>query len=243
VEVERPGGSKNNSIVLNIALAAVFLGTLAYLTIRFGPEFTRLVADPGKFREYLLSFGPWSAVIFFLFQILQVVIAVIPGEPIQIAGGYIFGTIGGTALSVLGITTGYILVFLMVRIFGFPLVKKLVPEKDHQKFISLLNNPKMEATIFLLFLIPGIPKDVLVYIAALTPIKPLLFFVIVILARLPALIGSAFIGARIESGDFSVVIIVSIVAVILFVLGFIFQKKLIDFVQKHFHKNDGKPKE
>lgn len=231
---------KGKNIALNAILAALFLAALTFVTVRYGPELTKMVADPGKFREYLLSYGPWSAVIFFLFQILQVIIAVIPGEPFQIAGGYIFGTVGGTCLSVLGITTGYILVFLMVKTFGYPLVKKLVPEKEFLKFTSLINNQKMEATIFLLFLIPGIPKDVLVYVAGLTPVKPVLFFVIVILARLPALIGSAFIGARIESGDYLVVLIVSVAAIILFIIGFLFKDKLIDFVQKKIRKNDGK---
>jgi len=83
-------------IAINVILASLFVGAIVYVTIRFGPELTRFVSDPHKFREYVLSFGPWSAIIFMLFQVLQVVIAVIPGEPVQIAGGYIFGTVLGT---------------------------------------------------------------------------------------------------------------------------------------------------
>lgn len=227
---------KKTNIVLNIALAALFLGTIAVLTVFYGPELTKLVTNPRQFREYLLGFGNWSAFVFILFQIIQVIIAVIPGEPIQIAGGYIFGTILGTALSMTGVTIGYIIVFSAVKLFGFSLVKKLVPQKDFDKFSSLINSPKLEVTIFLLFLIPGVPKDILVYIAGLTPIKPVLFFMIILIARLPAMIGSAFIGARIESGDYTVVIVVAASAGVLFLIGLIFKDKIIDFIHRKFKR-------
>ncbi len=223
-------------IALNIILASLFVGAIVYVTIRFGPELTRLVSDPHKFREYLLSFGPWSAVVFMLFQVLQVVIAVIPGEPVQIAGGYIFGTILGTVYSTIGITVGYIIVFSSVKLFGFPLVKKFVSEKELEKFSALMNSPKLETTIFLLFLIPGIPKDILVYIAGLTPIKPVLFFIIITFARTPAMIGSSFIGAEIQSSEYLIAVIVSVIASILFVLGYIYKQRIIDFVHLRFSK-------
>jgi uncharacterized membrane protein YdjX (TVP38/TMEM64 family) len=171
-----------------------------------------------------------------LFQVLQVVIAFIPGEPVQIAGGYIFGTFWGTVYSMLGITAGYIIVFASVRLFGYPLVKKFVPEKEFDKFSVLINNPKLETTIFLLFLIPGVPKDILVYIAGLTPIQPVLFFIIIFFARLPAMIGSSFIGAEIQSSKYLAAIIVSVVASILFVLGYIYKQRIIDYVHLMFSK-------
>jgi len=220
----------------NIIFASLFVGSIVYVTIRFGPELTRLVSDPHKFREYVLSFGSWSAVVFMLFQVLQVVIAVIPGEPVQIAGGYIFGTVLGTVYSTIGITVGYIIVFIGVKLFGFPLVKKLVPEKELKKFSALINSPKLETTIFLLFLIPGIPKDILVYIAGLTPIKPILFFIIITFARTPAMIGSSFIGAEIQSSEYLIAVIVSVIASILFVLGYIYKQRIIDFIHLRFSK-------
>jgi len=229
-------GKSRPFIAINIILAALFVGLIVYATIRFGPELTKLVSDPHKFREYVLSFGPWSAVVFMLFQVLQVVIAVIPGEPVQIAGGYIFGTVLGTVYSTLGITAGYIIVFTSVKLFGFPLVKKLVSEKELEKCSALINSPKLETTIFLLFLIPGIPKDILVYIAGLTPIKPVLFFIIITFARFPAMLGSSFIGAEIQSSQYLIAIIVSVIASILFVLGYIYKQRIIDFVHLRFSK-------
>lgn len=229
-------GKMRSNINLNIILVTLFVGTLAFLTIRFGPEVTRLVSNPQQFRDYLLSFGQWSAVVFMLFQVVQVVIAVIPGEPVQLAGGYMFGTFWGTIYSTIGITVGYIIVFFAVRLFGYPLVKKLVSEKEFEKFSVLINSPKLEATIFLLFLIPGIPKDILVYIAGLTPINPIIFFLIITIARTPAMIGSSYIGAKIQTSEYLNAIIVSVIASVLFVFGVIYKDKIIALTNKYFHR-------
>jgi len=227
-------GKLKPNIIVNIVIVTLFAGTLLYLTIRFGPDLTRLVSNPHQFRAYLLSFGPWSAVVFMLFQVIQVVIAVIPGEPVQLAGGYIFGTVLGTIYSTIGITVGNIIVFFAVKLFGYPLVKKLVPEKEFEKFNILINSPKLEATIFLLFLIPGIPKDILVYIAGLTPIHPLIFFLIITVARMPAMIGSSYVGAKIETSEYQIAIIVSVIASVLFILGVIYKDKIITLLHNRF---------
>lgn len=226
--------NKNSKLILNIILACLFVGILIALTICFAPHIIKLVSDPQKFRAYLLSFGPWCAVVFMFFQVLQVVIAIIPGEPVQIAGGYIFGTVLGAIYSTIGITAGYIIVFVAVRLFGLPLVKKLVSEKDFNKFNILINSSRLEATIFLLFLIPGIPKDILVYIAGLTPINGFTFFVIITIARLPAMVGSSYIGAKMQTNEYAIVIIVSVIAVVLFMTGFLLKDRIIGFLHKFF---------
>jgi uncharacterized membrane protein YdjX (TVP38/TMEM64 family) len=228
--------SKKNSLALNILAVVLLVSALVYLTIRYAPEITTFVSDPHKFRDYVISFGPWSAIAFMGFQILQVVIAIIPGEPIQIAGGYIFGTFLGTVYSTVGITLGYLIVFYMVKWLGSPLVKRFVPEKELEKFSHLLNSPKLEVTIFLLFLIPGIPKDILVYIAGLTPIKSGVFFIIITIARMPAMIGSSYIGEKLQTGEYTLVTIVSVIACIFFVLGYIYKDKIIEYLH---HRSPG----
>ena len=123
-----------------------------------------------------------------------------------------------------------------MKLFGYPLVKTFVPEKELEKFSTLMNNPKLETTIFLLFLIPGIPKDILVYVAGLTPIRPFLFFIIITFARFPAMLGSSYIGAKIESSQYVIAITVSIIASILFVFGYIYKNGIIDFIHLRFNK-------
>ncbi len=233
-------GKGKYTIGVQIALAIIFLWGLIFLTYHYGHDTTKLISDPQRFREYLLSFGPWSPVVFMFFQVVQVVIAVIPGEPLQIVGGYMFGTFWGTVYSIIGITAGYGVVFFAVRLFGYPLVKKLVAEKDLAKFDFLVNSAKLEATIFLLFLIPGVPKDILVYIAGLTPLHPMTFFLIITIARMPAMVGSSYIGAKIETNEYRTVVIVSILASLLFVFGLIYKNRIIEFMSRHVHRVKGK---
>ncbi|HPT70032.1 MAG TPA: TVP38/TMEM64 family protein [Syntrophomonas sp.] len=219
-------------LTLNICLLVIFLTVITYVTIKYVPLITQLINEPEKFRSLLLSFGPASILVFIAFQVLQVIIAAIPGEVIQIAGGYVYGIVPGTLYSMIGILIGSMLAFYIARLLGFALVQKLVPSKDLEKFYFLINSPKAEFAMFILFIIPGIPKDILVYIAGLTPLKALNFFIITMIARFPGILGSAYIGANLENKHYYGVIIVSIVAVVLFLTGFFLKDKLIEQMKR-----------
>jgi uncharacterized membrane protein YdjX (TVP38/TMEM64 family) len=226
----------DRSLWINSIFIILIVVLLIFLSIKYGPEITRLVSNPKKFRDFILSYGKIGALVFMLFQVIQVVIAFIPGEVVQIAGGYIYGTLLGTLYSLIGITAGCVIVFFTVRLLGYRLVKQLVSEKDLQKFFNLINSPGSEFVIFLLFFLPGIPKDILVYICGLTPVKPLQFFIILIAARLPAMVGASFIGANIQKENYYTAIIITIISCILFVVGFVFKDKLISVMKKIFFK-------
>jgi len=221
---------------LRAAALVIILGLLLYVTVAYGPAITRLISNTQKFREYLLSFGAWSAVVFMLIQATQVVIAAIPGEFTQVAGGFVFGTAWGTFYSVAGILLGTIAAFSISRLFGYPLLKILVPAKGLEKFKFLINNPKAEVGMLVLFLIPGIPKDVLTYIAGLTPVRPLRFMVMAMVARLPGILISSFIGAHVEKRNYTEVIIASALAVVLFLIGIILRERIISHIQARHEK-------
>ncbi len=224
--------SKKQKLIIYIFLIAVFLCALIYLGIRFGPRITELASKPEELKDMLSSFG-WKGILVFIgFQVLQVVVAAIPGEFVQIAGGYVYGTIAGTLYSLAGIVTGSVLVFTIARLIGYPVVKLFVTPKQLEKFSFMMNSNKSEAAMFILFLIPGIPKDILTYIAGLTPVRPLKFFVIITIGRLPALLGSSFIGHNTQKGNYGMVIAVSAVAVALFAAGLIFRDRIIDWTHK-----------
>lgn len=225
--------NKKLKLLLNIALIVIFLGTIVFLTIRFGPYLTSLASKPHHLRRVLNSYGWKGALVFMLLQMLQVVIAAIPGEMVQMAGGYIYGAWLGTLLSLAGIFTGTVIVFFVSRLLGYSLIKTFVSQKTLEKFNFMMNNSKSEITMFILYLIPGMPKDILTYIAGLTPVKPLRFFVIVMVGRLPALFASAFIGYSAGKGNYLIVVILSAVALALFVTGIFFKDRIIH----HFSKN------
>lgn len=215
-------------VALNILLILLFLGLVTYLTIIYTPDITKLISKPDQFRELLASYHSISILVYIFFQILQVVIAVIPGEVVQLAGGYVYGTLLGTIYSMAGILLGAVMAFYISRLLGYSLIKNIMPDERLDKMRALINSPKSEVTIFLLFLIPGIPKDILVYIAGITPIKPTTFFTIFAIARFPGILGASYIGANIQERDYLPVIIVSTIACILFVIGFLKKEVIIN---------------
>ncbi len=198
----------------------VFIIVMAVLTAILTPVIVHITKDPQSFSDFLATYGSLSALAFIVFQILQVVIAAIPGEFVQIAGGYIFGVFFGTLYSVIGILIGATIAFFIARLLGIKVVNKLLPEKSIDKFKFLINTRKSEVIIFLLFLIPGLPKDILVYVAGLSPIRPLRFFSIYTIARMPGLIGSSVIGANLQDKNYIVAISVFAVSCLLFLAGF-----------------------
>jgi len=127
--IEKPGKSKRIELAIYIVLIAAFIGAIAYLGIRFGPEITALAREPARLSGLLNSYG-WKGVLVFIgIQILQVVVAAIPGEFVQIAGGYIYGTWLGTLYSITGIVMGSVLVFFIARLLGYPVVRLFVSSK------------------------------------------------------------------------------------------------------------------
>ena len=212
--------------VKGLAFLAIVVG-LIYVTVMYAAPLTRFFSNADQIGKYLASFGSWGAAVFMLIQALQVVIAPIPGELTQFAGGFIYGSVLGTLYSVVGILLGSMVVFGLGRWFGLPLLKLVIPEKAFEKFGFLLNHPKTELVILLLFLIPGSPKDILTYIAGLTPVRPLHFFVAAMVARFPGILLSSYIGAHVESKAYGPVIVASVIALGLFVVGVLLQDRVM----------------
>jgi uncharacterized membrane protein YdjX (TVP38/TMEM64 family) len=212
---------------INVTVLIVFIVLMSYITVKFAPHITHLLKKPDRFRDLLASYGPISIPAFIFFQIMQVVIFAIPGELVQVAGGYVYGTVFGTIYSVFGILLGSLIAFYISRILGFTLIKNFLPQNDLERFSFLINNPKSEITMFVLFLIPGIPKDSLVYIAGFAPIKPKPFLLISMIARFPGILASTYIGANIQERDYLPVIVVSVITCIFFIIGLLNKEVIV----------------
>jgi uncharacterized membrane protein YdjX (TVP38/TMEM64 family) len=226
---------KKAYLLAHSILLVAFFGMIIYVSIKFAPEIMPLMSHPEKFKEFLASYGPASALIYILIMMVHIIIVVIPGEIVQIAGGYAFGTALGTLYAFCGTLLGTLIVFFATRLLGYSLVKSFVSPKKLEKFEFLINRPKSEIAMFILFLIPGIPKDTLVYISGMTPIKPIKFFPICLIARFPGLLGSAYIGANLQEKDYLPVWILSAVALVLFAVGILAKDKIIDKLHRIRH--------
>lgn len=179
-----------------------------------------------SFKAFVLQTGPWGPLVFVALQILQVFIFVLPGEIAQIAGGYLFGLVEGTLLSLVGISAGSLLNFTLARMLGKPFVNRLFGKEKLERFDAILTSSRMETAFFLLFLIPGIPKDILCYVAGLSTMKFLGFLGVSMLGRLPGIVGSTAIGQAAGQGNRTVVIVISLVATLLFILGMRFHERI-----------------
>jgi uncharacterized membrane protein YdjX (TVP38/TMEM64 family) len=220
-------------LVAQIIMLVAFLGLVTYVSFKFGPAITRLMSHPERFKEFVDENGSASALLYILIQIAHVIIVLIPGEIVQIAGGYAFGTLLGTLYSLIGIVIGMVIVFFATRLVGYSLVRAFVPPNRLKKFDFLINSQKSEIALFILFLIPGLPKDTLVYISGLTPVKPWRFLLISAIARFPGLWGSAYIGANLQEKDYLPVWIMSGLALVLFVGGILVKDRIIRLLHRH----------
>lgn len=218
----------NNHVWINAVLLVLFLGFMGYISFKYGKNLIILSKNPGLLREKILSYGRWSILALIGAQVVQVVIAFIPGEIVQMMGGYIFGPVLGTLYSLSGITLGAVIVFFIVRITGYPLVRTFVPEKFMKKLMFLTESKKGQTAMFILFLIPGIPKDILVYMAGLTPIKPAEFFGIYVIARLPALAASCWFGSSLYERNYIKAAVISAVVMVFFIIGFKFKDRIVN---------------
>lgn len=179
----------------------------------------------------MLAYGSWSQAAFIILQILQVVAAPLPGEIIQVAGGYVYGVLGGTMLSLTGILLGSLAAFFLCRWLGYPLLLTFIKPEKAERWRLIINTNRAEMVIFLVFLIPGAPKDILTFIAGITPIKPGNFFLAAMLGRFPGILVSAVIGAQLEHHQYFLAAILSLAAALLCLLGFLYRDRFMTFLR------------
>lgn len=222
--------NKNKLEVVKFISLFVIIAGLIVVTIKLFPWAMSLLNEEGReeFQNYVYSKGVFGVFILIGAQILQVVVAFIPGEPLEILAGLLYGTVGGYFVCIAGILTGTILIYYTVKLLGVSSVNKIAGKDKLNKFKFLKDTKKLEAIVFLLFFIPGTPKDFLTYFIPITKMKPLTFFIIVTVARIPSIVSSTFAGSSIGEGKWVQTIVVFVVIGIISLLGIIYNDKIIN---------------
>ena len=172
---QKPEQTKTVYIWLRLLILILIVGGLTVILYETG--IIQFFLNKKRMADYMDSLGPWSVFVFILLQIAQVVAAPIPGEVTGVLGGYLFGKFFGVVLSTIGLTLGSYAAFILARTFGRPLIEKFIPKSAMQRFDYLLHH-KAAFLVFLLFLIPGFPKDWLCYILGLGHLTTTAFLVI-----------------------------------------------------------------
>lgn len=155
-----------------------------------GRPLIRFMNQPELFRQWVDQQGFWAPVAFVGMVVLQVVVAVIPGEPLEIAAGYAFGALEGTLLCILGTWIGGLTVFLLVRRFGTRAVEVFFPLEKLNELKFLKNERRLTFWVFLVFFLPGTPKDVLCYFVGLTKLPLKTWVLVSAVARIPSIVTS-----------------------------------------------------
>jgi uncharacterized membrane protein YdjX (TVP38/TMEM64 family) len=148
-----------------------------------------------ELKRFILSFGAYSPLAYILLQIIQVIVAPIPGGAIEFLGGYLFGVKAGFVYSMIGLILGSWAAFSLARIFEKIAVEKFVSERTRKKFDYLVEHEGVILS-FILFLLPGFPKDALCYILGLTPMHLGIFLIISTIGRIPGTLIATLQGAK-----------------------------------------------
>lgn len=200
----------------------------------------RFVSEPEAFREWVDSHGWFGRLAFLGMMIFQVVIAIIPGEPLELGAGYAFGAVEGTLLCIAGTTLGGIIVFLLVKTLGIRLVEGFFPIEKIRS-LRFLNDPKKRNILtFIVFFIPGTPKDLLCYFVGLTDMKLPTWILISAVARIPSIITSTVSGSALGSQRYLVAVVVFTVTLAVSAIGLLIYQKII-LPREHSEKELGEP--
>jgi len=183
-----------------------------------------------SFSRFLISLGSYSPIFFVLLQAVQVVISPIPGELTGIVGGYIYGATLGFILSTLGLALGSLAAFELARILGRPFVEKFVNQNLLKKF-EFLTTDTGATLCFLLFLIPGFPKDVLCYLLGLSRMKLTTFLVLSTLGRMPGTFLLTLQGASIRSHRYHTAGAVAATGVVIVFVGYLYRAQLYQWIK------------
>ena len=198
---------------------AVFAVLMLVLSSVIGKSLLEYVGDPQQFAQWIDGYGIWGRLIYIVITALQVIIAVIPGEPFEVAGGYAFGLWEGTLLCLCGITVGCIVIFSSVRHFGKDFVKVFFKEEEINRLSFLKDPQKLNMIAFLVFVIPGTPKDLLSYVMGLTKMKFRSWIFLTFFARIPSVMSSTYRGAALGEGDVGKSVMIFAVTAVISTVG------------------------
>lgn len=213
-----------------IAGSGIFLflllsGLVCYFA---GKPLIRFAREPELFRAWVDQQGLWGPVLFVGMVILQIIVAVIPGEPLEIAAGYAFGAVDGTLLCMLGAFLGSVMVFLLVRRFGTRAVEVFFPLEKFQSLRFLQNERRLTMWVFFIFLLPGTPKDVLCYFVGLTKLPLRSWLVISAVARIPSIVTSTIGGDALGMGNYAFAALVFVITIAVSGLGLLIYRAVCE---------------
>lgn len=215
-------------LAYRILYLCLFIVLSVYIFIHF--DLHLLFRDRDKLEHFIRSY-PYDQFIFIVVQIIQVVAAPIPGELTGIIGGYLYGPFWGTLYSTIGLTLGSWAAFMLARFFGEPIVETMVRRDVFEKFDHFMEHKGLLVS-FLLFLIPGFPKDYLCYIMGVSRIPTGTFIIISTAGRIFGTMMLSITGNVARNGQYIALVIILVLGVATFVATYYYHDKILAFLKK-----------
>ncbi|MDR1796008.1 MAG: VTT domain-containing protein [Clostridiales Family XIII bacterium] len=207
-------------------LLAILVGIPAYCWFHID-GFSEAFKSREAMNAFLASHEDTNILIYLGLQAMQVIIGIIPGQIVQFAGGYVFGGPLAYLLSITGAAIGTTVSFTLARHLGTDIVRMIFREDRVARFIELMNTRKAFVVILVVYLLPGLPKDVFPYAAGLSRIRMLPFLGVSLVARSPAMVASLLFGSFLREGNYLAMWIIGFVVAGLLILAFVKRKRLL----------------
>lgn len=200
------------------------------LTLLLGKPMLEYMQDPAAFTLRLQNLGAWGPIVFMALNIVQVLLAIIPGGPFEVAAGALWGPFWGTIMCDVAMSIGGVITFLFVRKFGIKFIELFTTREKIESVKFLKANEKSTSLLFLFFLLPGTPKDLMCYVVGLSDIKLSVWILINLVGRFPAILLSALGGHAVTEQNIGIFIGAFAIIIVLYFVG--------TFVYKKFNKGN-----
>lgn len=222
---------QNKAKIIKLIALIIILAVLVIATIYMMPIMKQINTSEGQtqFKEKITNSGITGMLILFGLELAQVVLAILPGEPVELLAGICFGPIWGTIFLMISVFIVTAMIYFFVKKYGKDFIYEFFPKEKVNKLENskLFKDPKkLETVIALLFLIPGTPKDLLVYIGGLLPIKTSRFLAIATLLRFPSIISSTIAGDKLLNGQWQISLLAYLITFIITIIVIIIVNKL-----------------
>lgn len=217
--------------IFRLVIFAVVMIVIIIFSFKLFDVINKLSNDAYKleFKQKVSDMG-FLGILFVLgLQIVQIVIAVIPGQPVEVITGMLYGTYYGVLICTIGIFLGTAIVYYAVKKIGKDIAELFFKPKDIEKTMKMKvfqDSTKLELFLFFIFLIPAIPKDLFIYLGAVTNIKPKRFLLLATIPRIPGLFLTVYAGSKITEGSYFIVGVVTLIVVAFWIIGFYINSKM-----------------
>jgi uncharacterized membrane protein YdjX (TVP38/TMEM64 family) len=221
------------TVIKFVGLIAVLV-IMAIVVVVMWPYIADVFTEGGVDRlvERVRNAGVGGVFILLGMQFLQIIVAFIPGEVVQLAAGLMYGPWLGAAIILIGCVISSAIIYKLVHALGAPFVQSMVSTEHLEKFRSFEKSGKLDVVVFVLFLIPAMPKDVFTYLVPLTDMKMGRFLTLATIGRIPGVLASTYVAHGLSQGDMIGPIVNVVVVAVIALIAVVFRDRIMSAFDK-----------